>query len=151
MTSIEDRLLRLEAKEEIRDLLLAYCEALDGRDTQGFADLFTSDGEWTGGIGSSRTPAGIKAMLDNLFGQGTGRKLQAHHMIGNMMIKVDADTATARSRWMWVTAAQDGRPVMTRGGRYEDELVREDGTWKFRRRQAINEYSDAMPAAGADA
>jgi hypothetical protein len=67
------------------------------------------------------------------------------------MIKVDGDTGSARSRWIWVTAAADGRPSMTRGGRYEDELVRENGTWKFRRRQAINDYSDAMPETGADA
>ena len=41
----------------------------------------------------------------------------------------------------------DGRPQPLFAGRYEDELVREDGRWRFRRRVAISDGSPAAPAA----
>ena len=139
MTSVDERVRLLEDKEAIRDLLLAYGRALDGRDTQAYADLFAADGAWSGGVGQARTPAGIKKMLDDLFGSSTGGFSKAHHVMANMAISVDGNTATASSRWMWMLGDADGSPMVMRSGMYEDELVREDGRWKFRSRRAITE------------
>jgi hypothetical protein len=60
------------------------------------------------------------------------------------VIEVTGDTATAWSRWAFVVPAADGRPSIAQGGRYEDTLVREDGRWKFKRREAMND----IPAGG---
>jgi len=137
----EDRLRLLEDKEAIRDLLLQYGRSLDARDTQAYSELFAADGEWSGGVGQSRTPAGIKKMLDDLFSSSTGGLSKAHHVMANMVIDVDGETATAHSRWMWMTGDADGAPIVVRSGHYDDRLVRENGRWKFQSRRAVTELS----------
>lgn len=139
MANIEERLRLLEDKEEIRELLLEYGRALDGRDTKAYSELFAADGEWSGGIGQASTPAGIKKMLDGLFANATGKFPKAHHIMANFDIDLDGDTATARSRWMWVAGDGEGKPKVVRAGFYEDSLVRENGRWKFRKRRAVTE------------
>ncbi|MBT2187881.1 nuclear transport factor 2 family protein [Sphingobium nicotianae] len=149
MTSVEERLQILEDKEAIRGILLEYGRALDSRDTQAYSDLFAADGEWSGGIGQARTPAGIKKMLDDLFAGGARNnstpaeekpRPRPHHLMGNMVVDVTGDTATAHSRWMWVMAGPDGSPHALRSGFYEDQLVRENGAWKIRKRRAVTEF-----------
>lgn len=143
MTSVEERLRLLEDKEAIRDLLLAYGSALDGRDTKAYSELFAADGEWSGGVGQSKTPAGIKKMLDDLFStpNPSRKSTGAYHLMSNMDIVVDGDTATAKSRWAWIAGNADGSPTILRSGIYEDALIREDGCWKFRKRRALTEFS----------
>ena len=58
--SIERRLQILEDKEEIRELLVAYGRDFDKRDFTAYAQLFASDGVWTGGSpGHMHTPAAM--------------------------------------------------------------------------------------------
>lgn len=137
----------LEDKEAIRGILLEYGRALDSRDTQAYSDLFAADGEWSGGIGQARTPAGIKKMLDDLFagaarnsGSDEAPRPRPHHLMANMVIDVTGDTATAHSRWMWVMAGPNGGPHALRSGFYEDQLIRENGAWKILKRRAVTEF-----------
>src|SRR6201986_2522451 len=58
------RVQRLEDQEEIRMLLVIYGPSLDARDFAKYASLFAKDGEWTGGFGTAKGPAAIKAMMD---------------------------------------------------------------------------------------
>ncbi len=141
MTNVEERLRLLEDKEAIRELLLAYGRTLDGRDTKGYSELFAADGEWSGGVGQARTPAGIKKMLDDLFAGGTSRFANAYHLMANMDIAVNGDTASARSRWIWIAGNAEGAPEILRSGYYDDLLVRENGGWKFQKRKASTEFT----------
>jgi ketosteroid isomerase-like protein len=50
--------------------------------------------------------------------------------MSNFKIDVSGDTATATSRWTFVSAARG--PGIQVAGRYEDRLAREDGAWKFK-------------------
>jgi len=138
--SLESRVQRLEDIEEIRDLLIAYGRALDSRDLDAYSQLFARDGEWRGGLGSARTPAEIKAMLEKAFaGMTPGLYRTPHHVMSNFDIVLDGDTATAHSRWEWVAGDSGNAPTILRAGRYEDELVREDGRWRFQKRRAVTE------------
>jgi ketosteroid isomerase-like protein len=145
MASVEDRLRLLEDKEAIRTVLIDYGRALDSRDTQAYSDLFAADGEWSGGIGQARTPAGIKKMLDDLFAgsRNGGGFSKAHHVMANMAISVDGDTATAVSRWIWLTGDTNGSPVVMRAGYYDDAFTRENGSWKIQSRRAVTELTKA--------
>ena len=49
-------------------------------------------------------------------------------------ITVDGDRATASSLWMHVRRGDDDRPLLPTLGGYDDELIREDGRWRFLRR-----------------
>src|SRR5262245_25866404 len=132
------RLQRLEDLEEIRTLLLDYGRFLDSRDLVGYSRLFANDGEWVGGFGSSRGPEEILAFMQKNLGTGPNRG-NTYHILSNFEIAVDRDSATAWSRWTFITPGADGKPVISQAGRYDDVLVREDGRWRFKRRVASND------------
>jgi uncharacterized protein (TIGR02246 family) len=137
-TSIAARLQRLEDMEEIRTLLLDYGRFLDSRDLVAYSRLFAKDGEWVGGFGSARGPDEILAFMRKNLGTGTNSS-NTFHILSNFEIATDRDTATAWSRWTYITPGADGKPVISQAGRYDDVLVRENGRWKFKRRVASND------------
>ena len=136
--SLAARLQRLEDIEEIRTLLLDYGRFLDARDLPAYSRLFARDGEWVGGFGSAQGPAGILAFMEKNLGTGPNRG-NTYHILSNFVIDVKGDTATAWSRWTFITPAADGKPVISQAGRYDDTLVRENGRWRFKRRVASND------------
>jgi len=136
------RLQRLEDMEEIRTLLLDYGRFLDARDLAAYSRLFAKDGEWVGGFGSARGPEEILAFMQKNLGTGPNRG-NTFHILSNFEITVDRDSATAWSRWTFVTPGTDGRPVISQAGRYDDVFVREDGRWRFKRRMASNDIPTA--------
>jgi len=136
--SLAARLQRLEDIEEIRTLLLDYGRLLDLRDLAGYSRLFAKDGEWVGGFGSAKGPAEILAFMQKNLGTGPNRN-NSFHILSNFEIDVKGNSATAWSRWTFITSAADGKPVISQAGRYDDILVREDGRWKFKRRSASND------------
>jgi uncharacterized protein (TIGR02246 family) len=137
-TPIAERLQRLEDMEEIRTLLLDYGRLLDSRDLAGYSRLFSKDGEWIGGFGAVQGPAAIQAFMEKNLGTGPNRT-NTYHLLTNFVIDVKGDTATAWSRWTFVTPGADGRPVISQAGRYDDILVRENGRWRFKRRVASSD------------
>jgi len=137
-SSLAARLQRLEDMEEIRTLLLDYGRHLDSRDLAAYSRLFAKDGEWVGGFGSVQGPAGIQAFMEKNLGTGPNRT-NTYHLLTNFVIEVKGDTATAWSRWTFVTPVPDGRPVIAQAGRYDDNLVRENGRWRFKRRVASSD------------
>jgi len=136
--SLVARLQRMEDIEEIRTLLLDYGRLLDLRDLAGYSRLFAKGGEWVGGFGSAKGPAEIMAFMQKNLGTGPNRN-NSFHILSNFEIDVKGNSATAWSRWTFITPAADGKPVISQAGRYDDILVREDGRWKFKRRSASND------------
>ena len=141
--SVESRLKQLEDKEQIAQLLIDYGRHLDGRDLAAYAALFATDGEWVGGFGKVAGRANIQAFMEKSLGTGPNRG-GSHHIMSNFVITVKGDTATAWSRWTFVTPGDRGAAI-AQAGRYDDTFVRENGAWKFKRRVASNDT--APPAA----
>jgi len=133
--SVAARLQRFEDKAEIEALLLDYGRYLDSRDFAGYASLFAKDGEWIGGFGTVKS-ADIKAFMEKAM--GTQNTAKNYHLLSNFVITVKGDTATAWSRWAFVVPGQQGAAI-AQAGRYDDELVRENGRWKFKKRVASND------------
>jgi uncharacterized protein (TIGR02246 family) len=138
---------RLEDMEEIRTVLLNYGRTLDAHDFGAYSRLFAKDGEWVGGFGSVKGPAAIEAFMAKNIGS-PGKPAGTYHLLTNFIIDVHGDTASAWSRWTYVTPGPDKKPAMAQGGHYEDTLVRENGHWKFHRREAFRDipHADAAPA-----
>ena len=62
------RLNRLEARDAIHDLMMAYGRTLDNRDFQAFADLWASDAEYVQGVGpGAKGPAAIRGKTDQFI------------------------------------------------------------------------------------
>jgi len=142
--TVADRIQRLEDKEEIRLVLTNYGRFLDARDFASYSHLFAKDGEWVGGFGTVKGPAEIQAFMEKQI--PGANKGNTYHILSNFEIDVHGDTATAWSRWAYVTPGDDGKPVIAQGGRYDDTLVRENGAWKFKRRTASNDIPIAPPS-----
>ena len=87
--SLAARVQRLEDQEEIRMLLVDYGRSLDARDFVKYASLFAKDGEWSGGFGTAKGPAAIKAMMDKEIGSTpTPRPNSTYHLLTNFAIDV---------------------------------------------------------------
>ncbi len=137
-TSLAAKIQRLDDIEEIRTLLVNYGRHLDAHDFKAYGQLFAKDGEWIGGFGSVKGPAAIEAFMEKNIG-APGKPGGTYHVLSNFIIDVNGDTATAWSRWNFVTPGPDKKPAIAQGGHYEDKLIRENGHWKFNRRQAFTD------------
>jgi uncharacterized protein (TIGR02246 family) len=136
--SIEQRLARLEDTEAIRRLFQAYQRALDGMDFRAYASLFARDGVFVAGDMTATGPDEIFALVDGMPGSGllTEQTGDDFHLVSNVDIEVDGDRARATSTWSYIVRADDDTPRLEKLGHYDDELVREDGVWRFARRAA---------------
>lgn len=146
--SIAARLQAVEDKEAIHALLTNYGRALDSRDFAGFEQLFARDAEFVSGPGGpARGPAAIRALLEGLLKQNAapvpGRDF---HLFFNETIEVKGDQATALSKGGFMVRGQNNRLEMSILANYHDQLVREDGRWKFKRRQIGDGPPPAAPA-----
>jgi uncharacterized protein (TIGR02246 family) len=136
--TIESRLQKLEDIEEIRTLLLNYGKTLDTRDLKAYSELFTKDGEWSGGFGSVKGRADLLPFMQKNVGTAPNTA-KTYHLLTNFDITVNGTTATAVSRWSYVIPNPDKKPTLEHSGRYEDTIVREDGKWKFQKRVVLND------------
>ena len=142
LAALASRVQVLEDREEIRALILAYGQAHDHRDYRTFASLFAANGEWIGGLGTAKGPDAIFALMDKSIGHnplpnGSG----TFHVMTNDQIKIDGDRASSTTKWLYITAADDNSPKLTYLGHYDDQFVRENGRWRFLKRQSVSDIS----------
>jgi hypothetical protein len=131
MTTLEDRIARLEAIEDIRQLKARYCAygdrliPLDDVHT-----IFTADAVWDGGKAGRHE--GRDAIVA-YFQQQVPAMLFSAHLLANPIIEVQG--GTARAQWWSITPAtrlRDGKQqAYWMLGSYDDLLVRQDGRWLF--------------------
>ncbi|HVY82733.1 MAG TPA: nuclear transport factor 2 family protein [Steroidobacteraceae bacterium] len=142
--SVAARLQQVEDHLAIERLLMEYGRALDSRDFAAYSQLFATNGEWSGSLGTFRGPAAIKAAMEESFKNSKAAAVPTNfHLLTNAIIDVQGDRATAWSKWTFMRVV-DGKPVVALAGQYEDTLVREGGRWKFLRRTAQTP-GDAQP------
>ena len=128
--SLEDRVARLEAVEEIRLLKYRYAALCDRQyDPDGLAGLFTPDGVWDGGdaYGTHRGRAEISA-----YWRSCAEAIPfAIHMIVNHIVEViDPDLHATGSCHLFQPMTLEGEPHWA-GVRYDEVYRRENGQWLF--------------------
>jgi uncharacterized protein (TIGR02246 family) len=135
--NLDERLRRLEDIEAIRLLMLDYRRCLDAKDIRGYAGLFAADGEFVAGDMRATGPQEIFELVDGMRGTLlTDRGGDDVHIVANPTIDVDGDRATADSMWIYIVRGEGDVPVLSKIGGYHDVLTREDGRWRFLRREA---------------
>jgi uncharacterized protein (TIGR02246 family) len=134
--TVEQRLRRVEDELAIQRVLVEYAARQDARDYAGYAALFAKNGEWVNGKNAYKGRDAILKMLTDLYGPVPAGFVNndSYHISSNFQIDVDGDRATARSRHLLVMRGPKGEPTPSLAGRYEDELIREDGQWKILKR-----------------
>ncbi len=139
-TSTAQALQRIEDREAIRSLLIAYGRHFDAREFEAYAGLFAEDSVWIGSGSDQRYegPDQIRGMAEQGFPPETFPG--SYHVMTSIDVQLTGeDTATAWSRWTFVLRGDDGTPQPFRAGHYEDQLVRVNGEWKFSFRQVFAE------------
>ena len=146
--SIATRLQRLEDREQIRELMVAYGATLDRHDFIAFGELFAEDAEYGGG-GTAKPTRGRAAIQAQLEKQITSNPMNLpppnSHLSFNPSIRVQGDYATAHSLGAYVAPDPATRTTrMVFFVTYDDQFVRRDGKWLFQKRVI---GSGAPPAA----
>ena len=132
----------------IHALLVDYGATLDARDFDGFAELFAEGGVYVAGTGDGVNGAQAGAMMEQVFAENAlGFREPNYHLFFNEVVNFDdADHASASSMSLYMVPDEAGRPSPAMMARYEDEIVRENGTWKFLRRE-VHSLLPAPPVA----
>ena len=143
-------------KAEIAELIYRYAELIDAGDYDGLGELL---GRAAFGGPKTQTVSGADA-ISKLFGITTKRFAdgtpKTRHLVLNLIIEVDGDTAAARSTFCVVQATDRValQPVVV--GRYFDRFARESGAdtsardtgWHFTERIAdvemVGDVSDHL-------
>jgi uncharacterized protein (TIGR02246 family) len=127
---------RLVDRQAIEQLLAGdYPRALDGRDFDAYAALFTEDGELSLQGNTSKGRAAIKAFVSALPAEP-----RVIHPITNLSYTIDGDTATGGAYWQDVGLA-NGTPAVLIAGRYEDTLRKVNGQWRIAKRDIVIEFA----------
>lgn len=133
-----DDLQTLIDREAIKEVRHRFGAALDTRDWDMFASLFSdgATGDFTsfGAPGDAVPKAEIVAMFQGAF-RRPAAELATQQVIGNFLIDVAGDTATSSSylEGHHRLAGYEGGDEVTLRARYEDRLVRGDDGWKIDR------------------
>jgi len=124
----------IEEKDAIREVLAEYCFRLDGGRYDDMAALFTEDGTWDTAFGKATGRAAIAAQARDIRARAGDNRPRAVHLVTNIIIALDGERADIRSNWTVVQNSPEG-PKIGSGGAYADEMVKEDGVWRFRYRK----------------
>jgi uncharacterized protein (TIGR02246 family) len=142
-TSDEARLQRLEDLMEIHQLFIDYGMHLDSGDFDAYAALFATDGEvLMGPLGRAVGPTAIKELMTKAIGDKVG---STFHVISSPMVQLSGDTATSKVMWTVISGVANQAELMAIG-HHRDELVREDGRWRFKKRRGYFDIPSTMPS-----
>ncbi|OYX45711.1 MAG: hypothetical protein B7Y87_03535 [Sphingomonadales bacterium 32-64-22] len=135
-------------RAEIKDLMGRYLFAMDWHDTDAYAACFTEDGVLDYAmatiVGRDAIREGavkFREAVGKLFTREDGSPAILRHVLDHIVIRVEDDEAWTTAFWWEMTDGGPRRtPEIQSFGTYEDELVRQDGQWLFRRRKIYNEF-----------
>lgn len=135
MSTVEERLARVEDTLAVQEVLARCCHAIDAEDAAAWVDCYSEDARWTS-VGTAGGPTfvleGRSAFAEWFaeFREKVPLDTQTHLGL-NARIAIDGDSADVTSTFVTVRLV-DGEPVVFSNGLYHDRLVRcADGAWRI--------------------
>ena len=150
-------------RQAIEQLLMGdYPRALDSGDWAAYAALFAKDGTliMNGGSVKRTGPAAIqeyfsKLRIPALANPGASSPCPAPagahrtmHVVNNLTLQINGDMATDQAYWETILT-RDCKSVVAGAGHYEDVLKREDGHWRFFKREIFDDIPPRTASAQA--
>jgi len=161
----ERTIARVKDYDEIENLESAYGYYLDKNLWNPLADIFSRDGSIELAQRGVYQGPRLRKFLVRIFGRGKEGPVEGrlgNHLNLQPVITVASDGATAKVRARMLQQMSMGGRASMGGAIYENELVKEDGVWKFSKVHAYNTFtagynggwahaaSSAMPGPAAD-
>lgn len=135
-------------RAEIADLMARYLFAMDYHDADAYAECFADDGVLDYAMGTIEGREAIRAealvfrdKIAEVFKDWRGRPAKLRHLVQHKALRIAGDRAWHTGLWWEMTnGGPEGSLATPSFGTYEDELVRVDGRWLFKRRKIYNEF-----------
>ena len=132
----------LEDRAAIQNLVVKYTIALDTLDADMYASVFAEDAEFTFGGKTYKGRDEIRKIVTDLKARRAAAQTtdapKSYHALSNTYIELVNDhEARHRSYWQTITGPSSGPFTVGGMGRYEDTLVKRNGTWLIQKRQII--------------
>lgn len=136
-TSDDEVLRQARDRAEIETLMWRYARALDTGDAEGYAALYTTDGQFSAGGNATRGRDALKRMIMGTAPGQAGapqaaRRPPMYHTTANHQLHfVDRDHARIDAYYITLIAGAgaDTPPRVVAVGRSVDELERVNGQW----------------------
>jgi hypothetical protein len=169
MMELENRLQRMLDRQDIHDVIVTYCRAIDRLDAGLFASMFWEDGGYStasGAVVRAAEPAFVQNILDDTMRRSYS---QTQHFISN--VRFDFDGADVANTEAYLHAFHRsytsgerlesivGKSQLTDraldpairydivvAGRYLDRFERRRGAWKISTRRLILDWTSIMPS-----
>lgn len=125
-----DRLLALEDRAALHDLLVRYATAVDERDHDALAGCFTDDAEASfAGIAAGAGGHSIATFLLSTLGPA-----ESTHVVANVRVELRGDEAAVSSVAVVYGVRGEPEQLRLRGVTYRDVCVRTPNGWRIRER-----------------
>lgn len=143
--NIDEQLIdEVISRQALHDLNMAYARAADRGDAALMASLFHEDSTVVSGVFNGSGPDFAQFIIPFI----TSNLQRCFHSVANEWYQVRGDDAVGESYVIaWVTAG--GQDVLS-AGRYIDAFQRRNGTWKFKSRAFVTDYTASHPTTHAD-
>jgi uncharacterized protein (TIGR02246 family) len=114
----------------VQDLFAQYAHRIDGRDFDGFGELFTADADYSLAGNAQQGRDAIKDFMRRVMTNPGGA-----HIITNVSVR-DADdgSCAAMADYLLTRRPEPDAPFAVIGvGKYDATVVHDDGAWRFGR------------------
>lgn len=157
------RLQKVEDRQAIEQLLMGdYPRALDSGDWAAYASFFSKDGTliMNGGAVKRTGPAAIQEYFSARPTPAPSASAapspcpvppgghRTEHVVTNLTLQINGDMATDQAYWQTIVT-RECKSVVAGAGHYEDVLKREDGHWKFFKREIVDDIPPRSAPAPA--
>jgi uncharacterized protein (TIGR02246 family) len=114
----------------VQDLFAQYAHRIDGRDFEGFGQLFTADADYSLAGNQQQGRDAIKAFMRSVMTNPGGA-----HIITNVSMRSAGDgTVAAMADYLLTRRPEPDAPFAVIGvGKYDATVVHDDGAWRFAR------------------
>ncbi|HTQ34045.1 MAG TPA: nuclear transport factor 2 family protein [Stellaceae bacterium] len=136
----------LQDRAAIHDLFTRYCCALDNGEVETVLDCFTADAVLKSPVVDIQGRDEIRAFAGRFAAQRAGGT-QFRHMVTNIAVRIDGDRAAATA-YLLVLISKDGSHRTLPPGRYECDVVRTEGVWRFARRNVFHDHAYSLEGIG---
>jgi uncharacterized protein (TIGR02246 family) len=129
----------IEDRVAISDPFVRYTCALDAGDAETVIACFTDDATLVSPAVGEMTGRGAITAFAHRFARFQANGSQLRHVISNLMMQVDGQQAHATC-YLTVFLTRNGSSRMLAPGRYDCDLRKIDGEWRFYRRVVLHDH-----------